>query len=685
MANRLSKETSPYLLQHKNNPVDWYPWGSEAIARAKKENKPILLSIGYSACHWCHVMAHESFEDPEIALIMNDYFVNIKVDREERPDLDQIYQNVAQAITQGGGWPLTVFLLPDLRPFYGGTYFPPEDRYGRPGFSRVLLALSRAFNEDQDGVLENAKGLMGAISQAESIPEGTSKMLEIQDYHSIVEEILNRVDWENGGLGSSPKFPNAMIFTFLWRFGLAVGHEKACEAVLLSLAKMARGGIYDQLGGGFHRYSVDESWSIPHFEKMLYDNALLLKLYSEVLLSGADRMSLENQKLYREILVQTSEYVFREMTDLEGAFYSAQDADSEGEEGKFFVWGFEELVEVLTPEELRVFTLRYGVTEDGNFEHATSVLYTPHSQAEVAAVLDSSLENVEALLDVACEKLRMIRARRVHPGRDEKILTSWSALMVSGLAWAAQALSKLGDLERAGVTRQKSLAAYEFLKTKLSQPHDRLLSTFQMGKAKGAGYLDDYAFLSMAALDLSRFADDQNQSRVYVSDAQRWIDVVQDHFHDSSGLGYYFTSDDHEALIQRPKTLFDQAIPSGTAVVLACLRVLSEVGPVESQHRNLKEVEEQLGALSFVMRANPYGMGELLCSSLLHAFGPVLVSGEGVSSACCHPHVFQAFGLPGLLAPLPKGHYGLCQNQTCSLPTSDLDVLNEEVLQRVRS
>jgi hypothetical protein len=365
MPNRLAHETSPYLQQHKNNPVDWYPWGEEALERAKRENKPILLSIGYSACHWCHVMERESFENPEIARLMNENFINIKVDREERPDLDQIYQNVAQAMTRSGGWPLTVFLTPDRKPFYGGTYFPPEDRYGRPGFPRVLATLAEVFRKNHLAVVEQAEKLtefIGSVEEGSTEGRGEPSAISLARLEEAAATLLGHVDWENGGFGGAPKFPNSTAFSFLWRLGGVVGSKPAKEAVLLALRKMATGGIYDQLGGGFHRYSVDPLWSVPHFEKMLYDNALLLRLYSEVLLSRDPQIKSQEKELFRRVIDETVRYVLREMTSPGGGFYSTQDADSEGQEGKYFAWDRQEFEQLLSPEEARVAELVFGVS-----------------------------------------------------------------------------------------------------------------------------------------------------------------------------------------------------------------------------------------------------------------------------------------------------------------------------------
>ncbi len=670
--NLLAKESSPYLLQHKDNPVEWYPWGPEALERAKRENKPILLSVGYSACHWCHVMAHESFENAEIAALMNQNFVNIKVDREERPDLDQIYQNVAMALTQGGGWPLTVFLTPDLKPYFGGTYFPPEDRYGRPGFPRVLAALAAAYRDDHANVQENAKKLTDYISQVEAVrsPAGEGPAPSLEALVEAARKLVDVVDWIHGGLGSAPKFPNPMVFSLLWRVGAAIGDEKMREATLLTLEKMARGGIYDQLGGGFSRYSVDHEWAVPHFEKMLYDNGLLLKLYAEVLLaaqSGMVQVSEERKALFARVLEETVEYLLREMRTPEGAFYAAQDADSEGEEGKFFVWDPSELTEVLTPDEAIAASRAYGVTSHGNFEHGKTVLY-----------LTGAALVTDPLVASARKKLFAARSKRVAPGRDDKVLASWNGLAISGLSWAAAALERQGRAEVASRAREAAEGAFDFLAQALDGGEGRLHATYQGDRAKHNGYLDDYAFLAAAALDLARFTRAGGAALDgYLAHAERWIWRVLKHFRDSESPGYFFTSDDHESLIQRPKTLHDQAIPSGTSVVLGCLSALAEMvpqvphgavaaplndrGPTAAEFA--RELERQLSPLFGVAARSSYGCAELLSAALLELQGPIVMSGRGSEGLADHWRVFRKGSeTPELL---------VCHKRACGLPARD--------------
>jgi len=661
MSNRLAQENSPYLQQHKDNPVDWYPWGEEALARARLENKPILLSIGYSACHWCHVMAHESFENPEIARTMNERFINIKVDREERPDLDQIYQNVAQAITHSGGWPLTVFLTPDLKPFFGGTYYPPEDRWGRPGFPRVLTALSDAFAKDAASVTENAEKLTDFIRELENATgvQGPGNLPTLPMLAQAAETLVGQVDWEDGGIGGAPKFPNSMMLDFLWRFGLATRNDTAMEAAILTLSKMASGGIYDQLGGGFHRYSVDATWSVPHFEKMLYDNGLLLRSYAQVLLTSpqdaagspaAGALTDEQRALFTRVLDESVTYVLREMRAPEGAFFAAQDADSEGEEGKFFAWDLADLRSHLTEEESRVFARHYGVSEGGNFEHGKTVLHLADP------VTGADLET----LNRAQKKLFEVRKKRIAPGTDDKVLAGWNGLMISGLAWASQALRREGQAQSAAQAWDAAHRAFDFLKQALSVSENRLRGVWKSGKngqARLNAYLDDYAFLSMAAIDLARFEPDTKRTNALLTQAEAWVSVILKHFSAAEGPGYYFTSDDHEALIQRPRTIYDQAIPSGTGVTIHCLLALAEMDRNGKRSEWQSEAERQLARIYPAIEKRPFGYGELLNAGLLWLTGPVILSGPGSENHVFHPFVFKKEG------DVPQ----LCHRQTCEL------------------
>ncbi|MFQ6020210.1 MAG: thioredoxin domain-containing protein, partial [Dehalococcoidia bacterium] len=433
MPNRLIDETSPYLLQHADNPVDWYSWGEEALRRAKEEDKPILLSIGYSACHWCHVMERESFEDPETARVMNELFVSIKVDREERPDLDGIYMQAVQALTGQGGWPLTVFLTPEGEPFFGGTYFPPEDRHGLPGFPRVLQAVAEAYRTKREDVTRSAQQMASQLRQAaQSRPSPEPLTADILD--QAYRSLDSRFDRQDGGFGAAPKFPQPMAHEFLLRYHHRSGESNALAMVELTLERMARGGMYDQIGGGFHRYSTDAVWLVPHFEKMLYDNALLSRLYLHA-------YQLTDRPLYRRIAEETLDYVLREMAAPDGGFYSAQDADSEGVEGKFYVWTRQEIESELGAEDGALLCRYFGVSDEGNFE-GQNILYQPHDAETVAQQLGVPVERLTAALERGKAHLLAVRDRRVRPGRDEKILTAWNGLMLRSLAEAAGALDR---------------------------------------------------------------------------------------------------------------------------------------------------------------------------------------------------------------------------------------------------
>ncbi|MEZ4677720.1 MAG: thioredoxin domain-containing protein [Caldilineaceae bacterium] len=475
--NRLINETSPYLRQHAHNPVDWYPWGEEALAKAQAEDKPIFLSIGYSACHWCHVMAHESFEHEATAALMNERYVNIKVDREERPDLDAIYMDAVVTMTQSGGWPMSVFLTPEGQPFYGGTYYPPQPRYGMPSFTQVLQSVADAYEKRRDDVLDQAQRLTAALQR--------TAFLSAQD-EEIGSELLDEAvatleeyfDDEDGGFGAHPKFPQPMTFEFLMAYYARTGSLDALYMVETTLEKMAQGGIYDQLGGGFHRYSVDKFWLVPHFEKMLYDNSQLLRSYLHV-------WQITGRPLYRQVVEETIDYTLREMTAPTGGFYSTQDADSEGEEGKFFVWTPAEIETVLDAHEAAIFENYYGVSERGNFEDRT-ILSVVRTVADVAERFRVSVADVERVLATARRQLFALREERIKPGRDEKILTEWNGLMIHALAECGVVLGRDDAL-------QAAISAADFILAQMSQADGRLYRSYKDGQARFNAYLEDYA------------------------------------------------------------------------------------------------------------------------------------------------------------------------------------------------
>jgi uncharacterized protein YyaL (SSP411 family) len=544
--NRLIDETSPYLLQHAHNPVDWYPWGPEALETAQQENKPILLSIGYSACHWCHVMAHESFENEAIAALMNERFVNIKVDREERPDLDQIYQNVVQMLTGQGGWPLTMFLTPEQEPFYGGTYFPPDDRYGRPGFVRVLQSVADAYHNRRNEVIRNVEQIREALNHLSSLAAGEADLTD-DLMASAARSLLDQIDLVHGGFGSQPKFPNPSNLDVLLRYWKSSGNINFLNAVTLSLEKMARGGIYDQLGGGFHRYAVDSHWLVPHFEKMLYDNAQLLPLY-------LDLYRITGDVLYERVARETLAYIQREMLHPDGGFYTTQDADSEGQEGKFFVWTKSEVDALLGDDDARFFCRYYDVTDTGNWEHGQNILHLTVSMQQLAKLFRQEETEIRRRVEAGREILFTAREQRVKPFRDEKILTAWNGLMVSTMMHAYIVLGD-ADAMRAGC---KTLA---FLQDQMLCD-GRLLRSYKDGQAKFDAYLDDYAFLIAALLD----AFEATFDRAYFELAVSLTHTMLEDFWDAVDGGFFFTGKHHERLVSRTKSVFDQAIPSGASI-----------------------------------------------------------------------------------------------------------------------
>jgi len=554
---RLSLETSPYLQQHADNPVDWYPWGEEALSLARREDKPILLSIGYSACHWCHVMAHESFEDPEVAAVMNRLFVNIKVDREERPDLDQIYQSAHQMLTgRAGGWPLTMFLTPDGSPFFGGTYFPSAPRYGLPGFTDLATRVAQSYRAQRGEIEEQNDRLRQALASTLPAPADPGATLERGPLAALREYLAGSFDQQYGGFGKAPKFPHPTDLAFLLRRYAAEGDSAARDMALATLRHMAEGGIHDQIGGGFCRYSVDERWEIPHFEKMLYDNGPLLGLY-------ADAWAITGEGLFREAAEGIAAWVMREMQSPEGGYYSSLDADSEGEEGRFYVWSQEAFREVLDLEEYRVAAHHWGLDGPPNFE-------ATHWHLRVAAALP---ESEVALLASARKKLFAARERRIRPGRDEKVLTSWNALMIEGMAHATRVFGRPDWLAS---TRR----ALDFIRNTLWREAEatgsrgkRLLATYKDGRAHLDAYLDDHALLIKALIELLQ-ADFRSEDLEF---AQALGFALLDGFADREDGGFFFTAHRHEALIHRPKPGHDNATPAGNGVAAFALQRLAHL------------------------------------------------------------------------------------------------------------
>ncbi|MEM8535126.1 MAG: thioredoxin domain-containing protein [Chloroflexota bacterium] len=677
--NRLINETSPYLLQHAHNPVDWYPWGEEALAKAKAENKPILLSVGYSACHWCHVMEHESFEDEKTAQLMNEHFVNIKVDREERPDIDSIYMTAVQTMTGHGGWPMTVFMTPEGTPFYGGTYFPPDDRHNIPSFQRVLLGIADAYKTRYDEVVENGTKLQTRIREALNtrLPDGAISPALLDEAYAVLH---GQFDPKYGGFGNAPKFPQPMIFEFLLRYAVRTKASLAMEMFEKTLHGMAEGGMYDQLGGGFHRYSVDAEWLVPHFEKMLYDNALLARVYLEAYQATGD-------SFYRRITEETLDYIVREMRHPDGGFYSTQDADSEGEEGKFFVWTPAELREVLGGDAM-VFAQIFDVTERGNFE-GHNILRVKRTPTEVARVTGMPLAQVEALVERGKKLLFAYREKRIKPERDEKILTSWNGMALRAFAQAAVAL---GRDDYRDIARQNAV----FLLREL-RANGALLRTWKDGKAGTTpAFLEDYALLADGLLALYEATFEAE----WLLEARSMTDEMLTRFWDDSITGFYDTASDHETLYVRPRNTDDNATPSGNSVAVDALLRLAIMFDSAIYRERAAAV---LNNMAQLMERYPSGFGRYLAAAEFALSIPkeIALIGEPDASEmrALADTIFTPF-LPYKVVLLrkPKGDIAIpsplleqreqidgkatayvCQNYACQLPVTDATALRQQL------
>jgi uncharacterized protein len=692
--NRLAKETSPYLLQHAYNPVDWYPWGEDALKKAKSEDKPIFLSIGYSACHWCHVMAHESFEDNEVAKIMNENFINIKVDREERPDLDDIYQRACQLATGTGGWPLSVFLTSDQKPFYVGTYFPKDgsSHYNMPGFRTILLQLAEAYKNKNDEIQAASTEFTDALSQ-------TAKDLvvraEITEKASLERSILDEAavgllqmgDMIYGGFGHAPKFPNPSNLMFLARYYDISGINRFRDFVIFTADRMAAGGIHDQLGGGFSRYATDQKWLIPHFEKMLYDNALLSQLYGEI-------YQITKAEAYRQITCKTLDYVIREMKHPDGGFYSAQDADSEGEEGKFYLWDKREIESIISDKTAAdIFCEHYGVTQGGNFE-GKNILNVRVPITSLAKKYEKTPEFMAQTVKDASTMLFAEREKRVKPGRDEKILTSWNGLMISAFAKGFAISGQAKYL-------QTAKKAVEFIENILASNDGRLKRTFKDGQSKLNAYLEDYAFYTSGLLDL--FA--VNSKQEYLDKAIMYADFMLQHFWDEKEGNLFFTSDDHEQLISRTKNFYDLATPSGNSVAASNLLRLYHYSQNDSY---LDRAVSIMKAGSRSAAENPFGFGQMLNSIYLYVKKPVEVTviagdDDGTNSNSSDlvawlnsqfiPNSINAIVHSSEIATLQrypafKGREAqggeetayVCKNYTCSLPIKSIEELERQLM-----
>ncbi|MDX6379085.1 MAG: uncharacterized protein QOI57_109 [Rubrobacteraceae bacterium] len=680
MANRLAQETSPYLLQHKDNPVDWYAWGEEALEKARTEDKPILLSVGYSACHWCHVMERESFEDEATAEIMNRHFINIKVDREERPDIDSIYMSAVQALTRHGGWPMTVFMTPDGAPFYGGTYFPPVPSRGMPSFKQILLSLADAYENRRDEVMQSAESVREYLQAAMSTSIPKSEISE-ELLDRAASALVGQIDNRFGGFDGAPKFPQAMNLEFLLRHHKRTGDRAALSGLELSLRQMANGGIYDQLGGGFARYSVDEYWLVPHFEKMLYDNALLARLYLEAYQATGDAF-------YLRIAEETLDYVARDMTGPEGGFYSAEDADSEGEEGKFYVWTPAEIEGALEPDEAKLAMRFWDVTERGNFE-GKNILNVPRPLEAVAAEFDMPSEELWQRIVRIREKLFAEREKRVRPGRDEKVLAAWNGLMLRAFALAVRVTGREDYREIA----EKNAS---FLLEKL-KVDGRLRRSYKDGRARFNGYLEDYASVADGLVELYEATFETR----WLDEAEALADAVLELFWDAEKGVFYDTATDHEELVTRPRDVYDNAAPSGNSVAVDVLLRLSLLLDREDYRERAETVLEDssgviaqlpgafgrlLSALDFYL-STPYEIAivgdteapdtRALLNAVYSSYLPnKVVAGRSEEDE-------EAARLVPLLADRPrregKATAYVCVNYACQSPTTDAEELKKQL------
>ncbi len=656
--NKLIHETSPYLLQHAHNPVDWYPWGEEAFEKARLEQKPLLVSIGYSACHWCHVMEHESFSDEETARILNENFVSIKVDMEERPDIDQIYMAFVQMTTGRGGWPMNVFITPEKAPFFGGTYFPPETRYGMPSFQNVLLSIRDAYDRNREDLEASAAEMLKDLQRI-SAASAPPSSYTTEDLDTAFRKLLQNFDAKNGGFGGAPKFPPAMTLEFILRYWKRTGDQAALNIAVETARKMANGGIYDQLGGGFHRYAVDAVWLVPHFEKMLYDNAQLIRIYLHL-------FQITKDEFFQRVAVETLEYVRREMLDSSGGYYSSQDADSEGEEGKFFVWSREEVAELLGAD-ADEFCRYYGVTDEGNFEGGNILNVSEYS---------SEIFN---RLRPAREKLFAERERRIKPFRDEKVLTAWNGLMLMAFAEAA---AILGSEEYLAIARRNG----EFLLSELTRD-GRLLRTWKDGAAKLPGYIEDYANAADGFITLFQVSGEAK----YLRAASELASTMITDFWDEDAGGFFFTSNGHEDLPVRSKDLYDNATPSGNSVAADVLLRLARITGDERLLRFGNSVI-RLGATQAA--AHPQGFGRLL-STMEYSLAngkEVVVAGGGADSDLYKAfwseyRPFEIFAMAdegsersvgifegkAMIDGRPTAY--ICENFVCDRPAFDLDGL----------
>ncbi len=685
MPNRLAHESSPYLLQHRNNPVNWFPWGPEAIEKSRREDKPIFLSIGYSACHWCHVMEHESFENDALARVLNDNFVAVKVDREERPDLDQIYMNAVQMLTGHGGWPMSVFLTPDLKPFYGGTYWPPQSSRGMPGFDQILAAVIDAWKNRREQAYTAADQLTAELQNVGQVAAGEASELNGDLINAAVSQLFRAFDQTYGGFGQAPKFPHPMDLQLLIRIADRTGQSGPLDIVRLTLDRMAAGGIYDHLGGGFCRYSVDARWLVPHFEKMLYDNALLTSAYLDAFLVTHD----EN---YARIVRETLDYVLRDMTDPAGGFYSTEDADSDGHEGLFYTWTPDEIDAVLGVERGSTFGRVYDVSDVGNFE-GRNILNLPKTIDQCAKILGRDKANLEAELADSRAKLFAAREKRTRPGRDDKVIVAWNGLMIDAMARAGAAL----DEPRYTSAAEK---AANLLLSRLRLSDHRLAHTWRNGTAKLDAYLDDYSALANSLVTVY----EATFNEAYIDEAASLVDTVLAKFADPSG-GFFYTASDHEQLIARTKELTDSSTPSGNALTAT---VLLRLGKLLGRSDYLDVAESTLATAAPIMQRSPLATGQMLLGLGRH-LGPsyelvlvgdfanpdvtqaiktlrgrylprCVIAARDLAQESNPPHSAQFNELfAGKSSPL--GHPALynCEDFACQAPAIGLDAIEERL------
>ena len=673
--NKLGNESSPYLLQHAKNPVHWHAWNEESLGRAKKENKPIFLSVGYSSCHWCHVMAHESFEDDEIAKVMNENFVNIKVDREERPDLDDIYQKVCQMSTGQGGWPLSVFLTPDQRPFYVGTYFPAIDSYGRPGFGSMCRQLAQSWKEKPKDVEKAADSFLQNLDKLQQFPSPSEIDKSILDEAAI--NLLQMADTTYGGFGQAPKFPNSSNLSFMFRYSKLSGISKFEKFALLTLKKMAKGGIFDQIGGGFHRYSTDARWLVPHFEKMLYDNALLPIVYSEA-------YQITKDSFFRDVVRKTLDYVTREMTSSDGTFFSAQDADTNGEEGQTFLWKKREIEKILG-DDSEIFCIYYDVTDGGNFEGNT-ILANNISASALGFKFNKSESEIQNIISKCSDKLLEVRNKRTQPGKDDKIITSWNGLMISGFL----AGYRITDDTKYLTVAKKSI---DFFENSFEKNH-MLHRTFKNSKSKLNGYLDYYAYIANASIDVFENTSEPKYLLFAINLANHLIT----HFWDDSTNGFFFTSDNHEKLIIRPKNNYDLSMPSGNSVAAHVLLRLHYI----TQNKQFLEITKKLiEAQAIAAAENPFAFGYLLNVLYLYHQNPTEITiindknselistlqkkflPESIIVIVRHKNNLDSLSKHAFFSGKEfqddKTNVFVCKNFSCSLPLSDLSEIEKEL------